>query len=337
MAKLTTKYLGLELKNPLIVGACNLSLEPDLAKKIEDSGASAIVFKSLFEEQINLESMELEDALSEYAERNAEMINLFPNIKHAGPEEHLEKLSKTKEALGIPVIGSLNCVNGDTWEEYAEEMAQTGVDALELNFYATPGSFDKTAGEIEAEQIAILASVKEKVDIPVSVKLSPFYSNTLNLIQQMDKQGVDGFVLFNRLFHPDIDLGSEEHNYPFNASQPMLYRMPLRFAGLLYNKISADICSNTGIFSGHDIARMILAGADSVQVVSALYKHKITHVSKMLQDLSDWMDSKSYDSLNDFRGKLSRAKAKDPYAYKRAQYVDMLMKPFDLLNKYPQV
>jgi len=337
MAKLTTKYLGLELKNPLIVGACNLSLEPDLAKKIEDSGASAIVFKSLFEEQINLESMELEDALSEYAERNAEMINLFPNLRHAGPDEHLEKLSKTKEALDIPVIGSLNCVNADTWVEYAAEMEKTGVDALELNFYATPGSFDKSAEQIEDEQLAILKAVKEKVNVPVSVKLSPFYSNTLNLVKKMDKLGVDGFVLFNRLFHPDIDIVNEEHNYPFNASQPLLYRMPLRFAGLLYDEIQADICSNTGIFSGQDIARMILAGADSVQVVSALYQHKITHVGKMLQDLSDWMDSKSYVSLDDFRGKLSRAKAKDPYAYKRAQYVDMLMKPFDLLNKYPQV
>lgn len=337
MANLSTEYLGLKLKNPLIVGACNLSLEPDLAKKIEDAGAAAIVFKSLFEEQINLESLELEDALSEYAERNAEMINLFPNLKHAGPEEHLDKLSKTKKSLGIPVIGSLNCINQETWVDYAVEMEKTGVDALELNFYATPGSFEKSAGQIEEEQMATLKSVIEKVKIPVSVKLSPYYSNTLHLIKQMDKLGVKGFVLFNRLFQPDIDLVAEEHYYPFNASQPMLYRLPLRYAGLLYNEIEADICSNTGIFSGHDVARMILAGADSVQVVSALYQHKITHISTMIKELSGWMDSKSYGSLDDFRGKLSKAKAKDPYAYKRAQYVDMLMKPFELLKKYPQV
>ncbi len=337
MANLTTEYLGLKLKNPLIVGACNLSLEPDLAKRIEDAGAAAIVFKSLFEEQINLESLELEDALSEYAERNAEMINLFPNLKHAGPEEHLDKLAKAKASLGIPVIGSLNCIYQETWVEYALEMEKTGVDALELNFYATPGSFEKSAGQIEEEQLAILSSVIEKVKIPVSVKLSPYYSNTLHLIKQMDKLGVNGFVLFNRLFQPDIDLGNEEHFYPFNASQPMLYRLPLRYAGLLYDEIEADICSNTGIFSGHDIARMILAGAGSVQVVSALYQHKITHVSNMIKELSDWMDSKSYGSLDNFRGKLSKAKAKDPYAYKRAQYVDMLMKPFELLKKYPQV
>ncbi len=337
MANLKTTYLGLELKNPLIVGACNLSLEPELAKKMEDAGAAAIVFKSLFEEQINLESLELEDELHEYEERHAEMISLFPNLKHAGPEEHLDKLAKTKKALDIPVIGSLNCVNADTWIEYATEMEKTGVDALELNFYAYPGSFEKSSAAIEEEQLAILKEIKEKVKIPVSVKLSPFYSNVLHLISKMDKLGVDGFVLFNRLFQPDIDLKTLEHDFPWNLSQPTDYRLPLRFTGLLYDEIKADICGNTGIFNGHDMARMLLAGANSVQVVSAVYMHKIPHISKMLEELSKWMDEKGFNTLDEFRGKLSKASVKDPYAYQRAQYVDLLMKPFKLLNKYPQV
>ncbi len=337
MANLTTNYLGLDLKNPLIVGACNLSLEPDIAKKIEDAGASAIVFKSLFEEQINLESMEMEDALHEYDERHAEMINLFPNLKHAGPEEHLEKLSSIKKSLDIPVIGSLNCINPETWVEYAVQMEQTGVDGLELNFYATPGSFEKSAAEIEEEQLDILKTVKEKVRLPISVKLSPFYTNMLHLISSMDAIGVDGFVLFNRLFQPDINLETEDHDFPFNASQSSDYRLPLRYAGLLHKQINAAICSNTGIFSGDDIARMILAGADSVQVVSAIYKHKVPHIGKMIEELTQWMEVKGYKSLDDFRGKLSKEGVKDPYAYKRAQYVDMLMRPMDLLKKYPQV
>lgn len=337
MANLKTNYLGLELKNPLIAGACNLSLEPDLAKKMEDAGASAIVFKSLFEEQINLESLELEDELSEYAERNAEMINLFPNIKHAGPEEHLDKLAKTKKALDIPVIGSLNCVHADTWIEYAVEMEKTGVDALELNFYAYPGNFDKSSEQIEEEQLSILKSIKEKVSIPVSVKLSPFYSNILNLIRKLDDLHVEGFVLFNRLFQPDIDINKLEHDMPWNLSQPTDYRLPLRFMGLLYKEVDAHLCGNTGIFHGHDIARMLLSGADCVQVVSALYQHKITHITQMLNELSEWMDAKGYASIADYQGKLSKASVKDPYAYQRAQYVDMLMKPFKLLSKYPQV
>ncbi len=337
MANLSTNYMGLSLKNPLVVGACNLSLDTDVARKMEDAGASAIVFKSLFEEQINLESMQLEEELNEYVERHAEMISLFPEIRHAGPGEHLDKLARLKDVLDIPVIGSLNCINPETWIEYAVEMEKTGIDALELNFYATPVSFDLTSGDVEKDQLQILKKIKEKVSLPVSVKLSPFYSNPLQLIRQMDEVGVDGFVLFNRLFQPDIDLSEEGHRFPFHLSQPSDYRLPLRYAGLLHKEVKGSICSNTGIFNGSDMARMILAGADCVQVVSAVYKHKVPHLTKMLQELSDWMDEKKYKSLDDFRGKLSKASVKDPYAYKRAQYVDLLMRPVELLKKYPQV
>ncbi len=337
MANLSTKYMGLTLKNPLIVGACNLSMETDVVRKMEEAGASAIVFKSLFEEQINLESLQMEEELNEYAERHAEMISLFPGIRHAGPEEHLEKLAALKKALDIPVIGSLNCVNAETWVEYAAEMEKTGVDALELNFYANPASFETSSCDLEKEQLKIIKDVMAKVDIPVSVKMSPFYSNPLQLIRRLDEEGVAAFVLFNRMFQPDIDPGKQDHHFPFNLSQPNDYRLPLRFAGLLYKEVKGSICSNTGIFSGDDMARLILAGADCVQVVSAVYKHKVSHLARMLKELSAWMDDKGYAGLDDFRGKLSKANMKDPYAYKRAQYVDLLMKPFELLRKYPQV
>lgn len=337
MANLKTNYMGLELKNPVIMGACNLTLDPEVAKRIEDAGASAIVFKSLFEEQINLESLQMEEELTEYAERNAEMINLFPNLQHAGPEEHLDKLSKVKAAVGIPVIGSLNCVYADTWLEYAVEMEKTGVDALELNFYDTPAGFELSSAEIEAGQIALIKALREKVKLPLSVKISPFYSNPLHLIKQFDKSGINGLVLFNRLFQPDIDVEQKDHYFPFNLSQVGDYRLPLRYAGMLYKQVDASICSNTGVFTGLDVIRMILAGADCVQVVSTVYKNKVPYLSQIVADINKWMDGNGYESLGDFRGMLSKANAKDPYAYQRAQYVDLLMKPFELMKKYPQV
>jgi dihydroorotate dehydrogenase (fumarate) len=337
MANLETTYMGLKLKNPVIVGACNLSLDLNMAKKLEDSGASALVFKSLFEEQINLESLELEEDLREYTERHAEMISLYPKVEHAGPEAHLDKLTKLKKELSIPVIGSLNCINHDTWAEYAQEIANTGVDALELNFYSTPRNFDTTAADIEKEQLEVLKEVKAKVKIPISVKLSPFFSNTLNVVREMDAAGVKGFVLFNRLFQPEIDVEEEAHYFPFNLSQAGDYRLPLRYAGLLFGQIKGDVCSNTGISTGEDVVRMILAGASCVQVVSTLYRNKAEYIGKMLDDINKFMDEKGYQNVKDFQGKLSRDQVKDPFSYTRAQYVDLLMKPFEIMKKYPQV
>jgi dihydroorotate dehydrogenase (fumarate) len=329
--------MGLELKNPIILGACNLTFDLEMARNLEEAGIAAIVFKSLFEEQINLESLQMEEDLHEYNERNAEMIKLFPTLKHAGPVEHLEKLKALKQAVSIPVIGSLNCINESTWVEYAVEMEKTGIDALELNFYSPPNDFESKSLALEDEQIKILKAVKAKVKIPVSVKLSPFYTNSLQVVQQMDKAGADAFVLFNRLYQPEINVEKQEMIFPFNLSQVGDYRLSLRFAGLLHKKVKGSICSNSGIFTGQDVVRLLLAGADSVQVVSTIYKNKAGYVKQMLDDLSSWMKDKGYDSVDDFRGKLSNENSQDPYAYQRAQYVDMLMKPFDIMKKYPQV
>jgi dihydroorotate dehydrogenase (fumarate) len=337
MARLNTTYMGIELKNPVIIGACNLTLDVDVARRMEDAGAAAIVFKSLFEEQINLESLQMEEDLQEYTERNAEMISLFPDLTHAGPAEHLEKLSTLKSALGIPLIGSLNCVNKSTWVNYALEIEKTGVDALELNFYANPKDKTQSAESIEKEQLEILKEVKDQIKIPISVKLSPFYSNALQVISQMDKIGVDGFVLFNRLFQPDIDIEKQDMYNPFNLSQVGDYKLPLRYAGLLYKQIKGDICSNTGIFHGDDMIKVILAGAQAGQIVSTVYKNKIPHISSIISELGQWMDKNNYASLDDFRGKLAKINSKDPYAYRRAQYVDLLMKPVEIMKRYPQV
>jgi len=335
MANLSVKYLGLELKNPIIVGASNIVRDIDNLKRLEDAGASAIVYKSLFEEQIQLESLELEENLREYDNRNAEMTSLFPDIEHGGPDEHLEHLRKAKAAVKIPVIASLNAVNNETWVEYARLIQETGVDALELNLYATPKDMEVDCKLIVNEQLDIIYNVKKSVTIPISVKISPFYANVLNVVSRMHAEGADGIVMFNKLFQPDINIDKEELQFPYNLSHEEENRLPLRYAGLLYGNFRGNICANTGIFKGSDVAKMILAGADCTQVVSTLYKNGISYIDTMIKDLDFWMDSKNYKVISDFKGKISRRFLKDPYAYRRAQYIDILMKSDEIFKKYP--
>jgi dihydroorotate dehydrogenase (fumarate) len=335
MADLKTSYLGLELKNPVIVGASNIVTDMDALRQIEDAGAAAIVYKSLFEEQIQLERAQHEDGLEEYTERNAEMVTLFPKLEHAGPDEHLLHLSKVVEKLDIPVIGSLNCVYDVTWSEYAKKLEEAGVSALELNFYANPREADKSGKDIVDQQLAILKKVKQTVNIPVSVKLSPFYTNILKVITEMDKLGVDGFVLFNRIFQPDIDIEDESLIFPWFLSNEGDYRLALRYAGLLHGEIKADIAANTGILHGSDAIQVMLAGADVVQVVSTLYKNGLKQINNILMDINNWMDKKEYANIGAFKGKLSRKNVNDPFAYKRSQYVDILMKADEIFKKYP--
>lgn len=335
MANLKTSYMGIELKNPVIVGASNIVNNLDNVKKVEEAGAAAIVYKSLFEEQIQLENAQLDDKLHEYADRNAEMVNLFPNIEHAGPEDHLFNIARVKKAVNIPVIASLNAILSESWIDYARRLEEMGADALELNFYYVPRDVGYDGHNVIAERVDILHAVKQEVKIPVSVKLSPFYANPLNVVAQLDAAGVDGIVLFNRLFQPEIDVDKEEHFTPFNLSNPEDNRLPLRFSGLLYDTVDTNICANTGIFTGKDVAKMILAGADCVQVVSTVYKNKIDYLSTIIKDLESWMDGKGYKTLDDFRGKLSAKSINDPFVYKRAQYIDLLLKSDEVLIKHP--
>ena len=337
MADLRTTYMGVELKNPIILGASSLVEDPIAIQKIEHAGVSAIIYRSLFEEQIHLEQIQLEDQLEEYDERNAEMIHLFPKIKHGGAKEHLFKLKKLISNVNIPVFASLNAIYKETWEEYALALEKTGIAGLELNFYEVPVDATSSGDEIEKKQIQILTKIKSLLKIPVSVKLSPFYANPLNFISKLDHAGADSFVLFNRFFQPEINIETEEYFYPFDLTHPKEYQLSLRFAGLLYGNIAADICASRGISDGADVIKMLLAGADSVQVVSAIYKNKATHVTSMLEMLEEWMDARGYKTIDAFKGKLSMKNTKDPYAYKRAQYVDVLMKSTEILKKYPMV
>lgn len=334
MADLTTTYAGIKLKNPIIVGASNLVNHIENFKLMEEAGAAAIVYKSLFEEQIQLERLELDDALTEYQDRHAEMINLFPNIEHAGPSEHLMNIRLAKESVNIPVIASLNCIFSETWLEYAKQLESTGVDALELNFFSVPKDFKLDDNSIIAQQLEIFRMLKRAVNIPITIKFSPFYTNVLNVMKQFDQEGVNSVVIFNRFMQPDIDVDTESHTNYFAPSTRDESLTAMRYAGLLYGNIQASVVCNGGIHTGKDVARMILAGAESVEVVSTLYKHKIAYIHAMLNELSLWMDSKGYKSLSDFRGKLSQAKVKDPFIYKRAQYIDILQKSSEIFQKY---
>jgi len=335
MAKLRTTYMGIELKNPIIIGASNMVTDHKFAKKLEEAGAAALVYKSLFEEQVLFEQIQLQNALEANNDQHAEMIRLFPSVEHAGPREYLVNLKKLKESLSIPVFASLNALHKDTWVEYASLIQDTGVDGIELNFYTMPEEFDRDAAMIEEHQLETLAAVKRVLKIPVAVKLSSFYSNPLHVIHKMDDEDVDAFVLFNRFFQPDIDIEGMRLQFPYNLTPESDNRLSLRFAGLLYGNINADICANTGIFTATDVIKMLLAGATSVQVVSAVMKNGADHIKVMLEGIEKWMDAKGFEYIDQFQGKLARQKVKDPFAYKRAQYVDILLRSKDFYKSYP--
>jgi len=318
MINLTTNYMGIELKNPIIAGASSMSSDLSMLKKLEEAGAAAIVYKTLFEEQINLEGAQFDDQLEAMAGLHAEMTSLYPKLQFAGPEAHLVNLRKAKETLGIPVIASLNCLYDNTWIEYARLIEKTGVDGIELNFYFVPGDFEADGRSIEDVQLDLVKTVKSKITIPVSVKLSSFYSNPLNFISRLDKAGVNAVVIFNRMFEPEINVQDMKHIAPFYLSHEGDYRLALRYAGLLYGNTKAQVCGNTGIYQGKDVVKMLLAGADCVQVVSTLYKNKPEYIGTILSDIEAWMESKKFNSLSDFRGK--------------GQYIDLLLGSDELIK-----
>jgi dihydroorotate dehydrogenase (fumarate) len=337
MADLSTTYMGVKLKNPLILGASNLVTKPEVIKELESAGIAAIVYKSLFEEQIQLESLQFDEELNEYANRNSEMGRIFPDIQHAGPKEHLFNLKKLKQNTSVPVFASLNAMYEPSWVEYAKALEETGIDGLELNLYATPGYFEVGASSIEDKQYQIVKSVKKAVNMPVSVKLSPFYTNTLHFIKKHDEAGVDGFVLFNRFFQPEIDIENEVFHFPWELTQSRDHHLSLRYVGLLHGNIEGSVCASRGIYTAEDVIRLLLAGADVVQIVSTIYKNQPAYVGTILSEVQAWMDKKGYKKLEDFRGNLSRKNLKDPFTYQRAQYVDILAKSEEIFKKYPMV
>ena len=333
MSKLKTKYMGLELKSPIVAGASNLTENPETVKKMEQAGAGAIIFRSLFEEQIQLEAFEHDEALTQDDERYAEMTDIFPKIEHAGPHDHLEKVKEVRKAISIPLIASLNCINHDTWVDYAKKLEETGVDGLELNFYYTPTEFDKTAHSVEEDQVNALKSVLKTVNIPVSVKLSSNYSNPLNFVKQLDDAGAQGVILFNKLFQSDINIDSLELQHPYYLTSEGEYKDTMRFIALLYGNVNTTLIANKSIYHGKEAVKMLLAGADAIQVVSALYKFQVDHIRTLNNKIYSWMSQNGYRNLDEFKGKMSRKNVSDPFAYRRSQYVDLLLNSKQLFDK----
>jgi dihydroorotate dehydrogenase (fumarate) len=333
MADLSTSYMGIPLKNPIIAGASRLTGHLDSLKKIETAGAGAIVVKSLFEEQIEMEISEFDDDLTRYDDQYAEMLTIHPHIEHAGPEGHLMLLQKACDEISIPVFASLNAVHKTTWLEYAQLMEKTGIAGLELNFYTMPAEIDTDAQTMENEMLSIVEEIIENVSIPVSIRLSPFYTNPCNIISRLDRAGVKACVLFNRLYQPDIEITTEQHVFPFSLSSKKDNRLSMHYAGLLYGQVQTDLCCSTGIYQGPDIVKMLLAGATCVQAISALFASSMSHISTMLHDIEQWMDTRGYTSLEEFRGNLSKKNCTKKWVYEREQYIKMLVHSDERLGK----
>lgn len=326
--KIETSYLGIPLSSPVILGASDLTTDSDMLKKAEEQGAGAVVYKTLFEEQVQMENFLHDEKMSQYNDIHAEMITLHPDVDHSDIEYYLVQLRKVKESLSIPVIASLNCVNESNWVRYAKMIEETGVDAIELNLYQIPVRFDLDASFIEQRQLEIVAAIRNRVSIPMSVKLSSGYTNILHFAKRLDETGVEGLVLFNAFFQPDIDIWHEKHKRAFNLSHKGDYKESLRYAGMLCGRIKADICSSRGIYHGDDVIKLLLTGSSCVQVVSTVYRHGMERIREINREIADWMQRKEYEQIDQFRGKLSDIslnKNDTLIIYKRAQYIDTLL------------
>jgi dihydroorotate dehydrogenase (fumarate) len=325
---LTTSYLGLSLKNPIIPSASPLSHTVDSMKRLEDAGAAAIVMYSLFEEQIAHDSAELNHYLSYGTESFAESLTYFPDVGdyNLGPEEYVELVFSAKKALGIPVIGSLNGITSGGWTEYARKIQQAGADALELNVYYISTDPAMTSQDVEDRYAEVLHAVKRVVTIPVAMKLSPYFSSFSNFARRLDNAGVDGLVLFNRFYQPDIDLGELEVIPNVILSTPQAMRLPLRWVAILHGRIRASLAATSGIHTAEDALKMLMAGADVTLMCSALLKNGPEHLTKTLREMEQWMLENEYISVSQMKGSMSQKSVADPAAFERANYMKALQR-----------
>ncbi len=321
---LTTTYMGLTLRSPLVVGAAApLTEDIDNIKQIEDAGAAAIVLHSLFEEQLKLERFELHHHLTQGTESFAEALTYFPEpeIFHVGSEEYLNHIRKAKDMVNIPIIASLNGSTLGGWTDYAKQIQQAGADALELNVYHVPTDLDMTGAEVEQTYIDILRAVKSEVEIPVAMKLSPYFSNTANMAKRLAEAGANALVLFNRFYQPDIDIEELEVRPDVILSTPQAMRLPLRWIAILYGRISADLAATSGIHKAPDVLKMLMAGASITMLVSVLLRHGIKQIGEIELGMRRWMEEHEYESVKQLQGSMSQRNCPDPSAFERAQYM----------------
>ncbi len=326
MTDLSTTYLGLKLKNPLVAGASPFSKKVDVARRLEDAGASAVVMYSLFEEQIIHESRALDFFLSQGTESHAEAMTYFPEMEryNVGPESYLELIQKLKTSLDIPIIASLNGISKGGWVDYAGRMQEAGADALELNIYYLPTDSGLDGRKLENDHVDLVQSIREQVKIPLAVKLSPFFTSLPNLTQRLVDAGANGLVLFNRFYQPDLDIETLEVVPSIELSTSKEMRLPLRWIAILYGRVKADLALTTGIHEARDVLKAMMAGASVVQMASELLAKGIGRIGEIQKDLIAWMEQMEYDSIQQMQGSMSQQAVADPSAFERANYMKAL-------------
>ncbi|MBI4535626.1 MAG: dihydroorotate dehydrogenase-like protein [Ignavibacteriae bacterium] len=323
---LSTTYLGLKLKNPIVPSASPLSRTVDSMKRLEDAGAAAVVMYSLFEEQVAHEATELSHYLSYGTESYAEAVTYFPEseVYNLGPEEYVELIHSAKQSLGIPVIGSLNGISPGGWINYAKRIEDAGADALELNVYYIPTDPKLSGHDVEDRYLEVLHAVKRTLTIPVAMKLSPFFSSFANMAHRLDSAGADGLVMFNRFYQPDFDLDDLEVIPNVILSTPHAMRLPLRWIAILYGKVKASLAATSGIHTAEDVIKMLMAGADVTMMCSALLKHGPRYITTVLTEIRQWMLEHEYLSVKQMKGSMSQRAVADPAAFERANYMKAL-------------
>lgn len=320
---LTTNYLGLTLRTPLVPSASPLSQDLDNLKLMEDSGAAAVVLHSLFEEQIRHERYELHWVLNQGTESFPEALSYFPEAPEfqLGPEEYLRHVARAKTSLAIPVIASLNGATPGGWTSFARQIEQAGADALELNLYQVPTDAQVSGADLEAQLMEVIAAVRAEVSIPLAVKLSPFFSNFANIAQRVSDQGANGLVLFNRFYQPDISLELLEVEPRVFYSTPMALRLPLRWIAILFGRHELSLAATSGVHRAADALKLLMVGADVTMLCSALMRHGIAHLRSVEREMVAWMEEHEYTSIAQMKGSLSQSRCADPSAFERAQYL----------------
>jgi dihydroorotate dehydrogenase (fumarate) len=323
---LTTTYMGMTLKNPIVASASPLSESLDNIRRLEDAGASAVVMYSLFEEQITLESNLLDHYLSYGTESFAEALTYFPNMAtyKVGPEEYLNRIRRAKAAVDIPIIGSLNGVSTGGWIKYAKKIEEAGADGLELNIYYIPTDVKMTSAEVEEMHLEIVRDVKASISIPIAVKLSPFFSAMANMAYRLVEVGADALVLFNRFYQPDLDLEKLEVVPTLVLSNSNELRLPLRWAAILYGRVQADLAITSGVHTYEDVLKCMMAGAKVSMIASEFLRNGIHRVGQILEDMTWWMEEHEYASVAQMQGSMSQKHVAEPAAFERANYMKTL-------------
>ncbi len=322
-ADLRTRYLGMELANPVVPSASTLSSRIDTLRRLQDAGASAVVMQSLFEEQIEREGLEIHLVLERGTESFAEALTYLPELEdyNIGPEAYLRHLELTKRELEIPVIGSLNGSSPGGWVRHARLIEDAGADALELNVYFVAADPNLTSSEVEQLYIDLVAAVRSSVEIPLAVKVGPFFSSMANIARRLVEAGADGLVLFNRFLQPDIDLATLDVDPTLHLSTSEELRLPLRWVAILRGRVDTSLAATTGVHTWEDAVKLILAGADVTMMASALFKHGPEHVTTVLDGIRTWLDEHEYESVEQAKGSVSQAACADPVAFERSNYM----------------